>query len=147
MGQIAGLASTSGSDEKTQFQKEVDSFIRIISCVAIAIGARLPASEPSTNGWGQPCAASQHGLAAGRQPSVCRRPLRARAPSQSHSNTRARIPQPPPHAGVTFVLIGVFVAKATVIEMIVFAIGERAAAGQLCCLLPLPWRSEASRSR
>lgn len=28
------------------------------------------------------------------------------------------------HAGITFVLIGVFVAKASVIEMIVFAIGE-----------------------
>ncbi|KAL4422112.1 hypothetical protein ABPG77_003397 [Micractinium sp. CCAP 211/92] len=62
MGQIAGLASSSGSNEKTQFQKEVDAFIKIISLVAIAIG-------------------------------------------------------------VTFILVGVFAAKATVIEMVVFAIG------------------------
>ncbi len=46
MGQIAGLASSSGSNEKTQFQKEVDAFIKIISLVAIAIGASPPASSP-----------------------------------------------------------------------------------------------------
>lgn len=46
MGQIAGLASSSGSDEKTQFQKEVDSFIKIISFVAITIGACPPAGPP-----------------------------------------------------------------------------------------------------
>ncbi|PSC70763.1 sodium potassium-transporting ATPase subunit alpha-1 [Micractinium conductrix] len=62
MGQIAGLASESGNNDKTQFQQEVDVFIKIISVVAIIIG-------------------------------------------------------------VTFVLIGIFVAKASPIEMIVFAIG------------------------
>lgn len=62
MGQIAGLAQESGSNEKTQFQKEVDAFIKLISIFAIAIG-------------------------------------------------------------ITFVLIGVFVAGASIIEMIVFAIG------------------------
>ena len=62
MGQIAGLASESGHDEQTQFQIEVDKFIKIISVVAIAIG-------------------------------------------------------------ITFILIGIFVAGASAIEMIVFAIG------------------------
>ena len=62
MGQIAGLAADSGTNEKTRFQVEVDVFIKFISVVAIAIG-------------------------------------------------------------VTFVLIGVFVAGASVIDMIVFAIG------------------------
>jgi sodium/potassium-transporting ATPase subunit alpha len=38
MGQIAGLASESSNDEDTQFQKEVDSFIKIISVIAIMIG-------------------------------------------------------------------------------------------------------------
>lgn len=46
MGQIAGLASSSGSNEKTQFQKEVDAFIKIISLVAIAIGASPSAGSP-----------------------------------------------------------------------------------------------------
>ena len=62
MGQIAGLASESGSNEKTQFQKEVAQFIKIISVVAIVIG-------------------------------------------------------------VSFILIGVFAAGASFLEMIVFAIG------------------------
>lgn len=38
MGQIAGLASESSNDEATQFQKEVDVFIKIISVIAILIG-------------------------------------------------------------------------------------------------------------
>lgn len=38
MGQIAGLAADSGSNEKTQFQKEVDIFIKYISILAICIG-------------------------------------------------------------------------------------------------------------
>jgi sodium/potassium-transporting ATPase subunit alpha len=62
MGQIAGLAADSGSNEKTQFQKEVDTFITYISIIAIIIG-------------------------------------------------------------ITFILIGVFVAGANIIDMIVFAIG------------------------
>lgn len=62
MGQIAGLAATAGTEEKTQFQKEVDSFIYAISILAITIG-------------------------------------------------------------IAFILIGVFVAKANVIDMVVFAIG------------------------
>lgn len=62
MGQIAGLAQESGSNDKTQFQQEVDRFIKLISLLAITIG-------------------------------------------------------------ITFILIGVFVAKADIIEMIVFAIG------------------------
>lgn len=62
MGQIAGLAQEAGSNESTQFQKEVDYFIKYISVVAIVIG-------------------------------------------------------------VTFILIGVFATGASVIQMIVFAIG------------------------
>ncbi|KAI8105250.1 hypothetical protein M9435_000418 [Picochlorum sp. BPE23] len=62
MGQIAGLAAESGNDEATQFQVEVDIFIKIISVIAILIG-------------------------------------------------------------ITFILIGIFVAGASAIEMIVFAIG------------------------
>jgi sodium/potassium-transporting ATPase subunit alpha len=62
MGQIAGLAADSGSNEKTQFQQEVDTFIKYISVLAICIG-------------------------------------------------------------VSFVLIGIFVAGASVLEMVVFAIG------------------------
>eukprot|EP00889_Picochlorum_renovo_P002044 jgi/Picre1/29074/NNA_004467.t1 len=62
MGQIAGLAAESGNDEATQFQIEVDIFIKIISVIAILIG-------------------------------------------------------------ITFILIGIFVAGASAIEMIVFAIG------------------------
>jgi sodium/potassium-transporting ATPase subunit alpha len=62
MGQIAGLAASAGTNEKTQFQKEVDTFIYYISILAITIG-------------------------------------------------------------ITFILIGVFVAKASIIDMIVFAIG------------------------
>ena len=62
MGQIAGLASESGNNERTQFQVEVDIFIKLISILAIAIG-------------------------------------------------------------ITFILIGIFVAGASPIEMIVFAIG------------------------
>lgn len=38
MGQIAGLAMETGSNEQTQFQIEVDIFIKIISVVAILIG-------------------------------------------------------------------------------------------------------------
>ena len=62
MGQIAGLASESSSEEQTQFQKEVDVFIKYISVLAIMIG-------------------------------------------------------------VTFILIGIFVAGADAIAMVVFAIG------------------------
>lgn len=62
MGQIAGLAQESSGESKTQFQKEVDTFIKLISVLAITIG-------------------------------------------------------------VVFILIGVLVAKADVIEMVVFAIG------------------------
>lgn len=62
MGQIAGLAQESGSNEKTQFQKEVDIFIKYISILAICIG-------------------------------------------------------------ITFILIGVFAAGASILSMIVFAIG------------------------
>jgi hypothetical protein len=38
MGQIAGLAQESGSNEKTQFQQEVNTFIKLISVLAITIG-------------------------------------------------------------------------------------------------------------
>ncbi|GAB4819471.1 hypothetical protein N2152v2_006517 [Parachlorella kessleri] len=38
MGQIAGLAMETGSNDKTQFQIEVDIFIKIISVIAIVIG-------------------------------------------------------------------------------------------------------------
>lgn len=62
MGQIAGLASEASNDEDTQFQKEVDIFIKIISVIAILIG-------------------------------------------------------------ITFILIGIFVAGADAIAMVVFAIG------------------------
>ena len=62
MGQIAGLAADSGSNEKTQFQQEVDIFIKNISILAICIG-------------------------------------------------------------IAFIIIGVFVAGASIIDMIVFAIG------------------------
>ena len=44
MGQIAGLASESGNNDKTQFQQEVDVFIKIISVVAIIIGTRRSSS-------------------------------------------------------------------------------------------------------
>lgn len=39
MGQIAGLAQESSGESKTQFQKEVDTFIKLISVLAITIGA------------------------------------------------------------------------------------------------------------
>jgi len=219
MGQIAGLAAESGSNEKTQFQKEVCALgcdvVRWVRCVCILlswvsvpeggacfggggfvchasavplpclchISAYLPLSVPLPRqrasalppspllfligcaggqvhqdhlrgghhhwwvqraelrrmlSWrwrgtqpllfmGQERCISWHvyGLAWGLSPSSvgpCPPAAGPRLPAWILLPAHCSPPSPPP-AGITFVLIGIFVAKASPIEMIVFAIG------------------------